>query len=42
MKDEILQGIQTFQNTNQWPQSIPRQDQACYVAMIDKLFQDKK
>jgi hypothetical protein len=28
MQDEILQGIQTFRNTNQWPQTIPKQDQA--------------
>ncbi len=41
MQDEILQGIQTFRNTNQWPQTIPKQDQAYYTAMIDKLFQDK-
>ncbi len=41
MQDEILQGIQIFQNTNQWPQAIPKQDQAYYTAMIDKLFQDK-
>jgi hypothetical protein len=41
MQDEILQGIQMFRNTNQWPQSIPRQDQAYYTAIIDKLFQDK-
>ncbi len=41
MQDEILQGIQTFRNTNKWPQTIPRQDQAYYTAMIDKLFQDK-
>jgi hypothetical protein len=41
MQDEILQGIQMFRNTNQWPQSIPRQDQAYYTAMIDKFFQDK-
>jgi hypothetical protein len=42
MKDEILQGIQTFRNINQWPPDIPKQDQAYYTAMIDKLFQDKK
>jgi hypothetical protein len=42
MQDEILQGIQTFRNTNRWPQTIPKQDQAYYTAMIDKLFQDKK
>jgi hypothetical protein len=24
MKDEILQGIQTFRNTNQWPPTIPK------------------
>jgi hypothetical protein len=41
MLDEILQGIQMFQNTNKWPQVIPKQDQAYYTAMIDKLFQDK-
>ncbi len=41
MKDDILQGIQTFSNTNQWPPTIPRQDQAYYTAMIKKLFQDK-
>ncbi len=41
MQDDILQGIQTFQNTNQWPQTIPKQDQAYYMAMIEKLFQDK-
>ncbi len=41
MQDEILQGIQTFWNTNRWPQMIPKQDQAYYTAMIDKLFQDK-
>jgi hypothetical protein len=41
MQDEILQGIQTFPNTNRWPQTIPKQDQAYYMAMIDKLFQDK-
>jgi len=41
MQDEIFQGIQTFRNTNQWPQSIPRQDQEYYMAMIDKFFQDK-
>ncbi len=23
MPDEILQGIQTFRNTRQWPQTIP-------------------
>jgi hypothetical protein len=40
-QDEILQGIQTFRNTNQWPQTIPKQDQAYYTAMIEKLFQDK-
>jgi hypothetical protein len=36
MQDEILQGIQTFRNTNQWPQAIQKQDQAYYAAMIDK------
>jgi transposase InsO family protein len=41
MQDKILQGIQTFRNTNQWPQAIQKQDQAYYAAMIDKLFQDK-
>jgi hypothetical protein len=41
MQDETLQAIQTFWNTNQWPQAIPKQDQAYYAAMIDKLFQDK-
>jgi hypothetical protein len=41
MQDEILQGIQTFQNSNQWPPTIPKQDQAYYTAMIEKLFQDK-
>jgi hypothetical protein len=39
--DDILQGIQTFRNTGHWPQTIPKQDQAYYTAMIDKLFQDK-
>jgi len=28
MQDEILQGIQTFRNTNQWPEAITKQDQA--------------
>jgi hypothetical protein len=28
MKDDILQGIQTFRNTGKWPQTIPKQDQA--------------
>jgi hypothetical protein len=41
MQDKILQGIQTFRNTNQWPPTIPKQDQAYYTAMIEKLFQDK-
>jgi hypothetical protein len=41
MKDEILQGIQTFRNSRQWPQTIPKQDQAYYKPMIEKLFQDK-
>ena len=41
MQDNILQGIQTFQNTGKWPSTISRQDQAYYTAMIDKLFQDK-
>jgi hypothetical protein len=42
MQDEILQGIhiQTFRNTSQWPQIIPKQGQAYYTAMIEKLFQD--
>jgi hypothetical protein len=31
MQDEILQGIQTFRNTNQWPQNIPKQDQWYYT-----------
>ncbi len=34
MQGDILQGIQTFRNTNQWPQTIPKQDQAYYTAMI--------
>jgi hypothetical protein len=41
MQDEVLQGIQIFRNTNQWPQTIPKQDRAYYTAMIDMLFQDK-
>ncbi len=41
MQDEVLQGIQMFRSTNQWPQIIPKQDHAYYTAMIDKLFQDK-
>jgi hypothetical protein len=41
MQDEILQGIQTFRNTGKWPQTILKQDQAYYTAMIEKLFQDK-
>jgi len=41
MQDEVLQGIQTFQNTNQWPQTIPKQDHAYFTTMINKLFQDK-
>ena len=41
MKDDILQGIQTYRNTGKWPQTILKQDQAYYMAMIDKLFQDK-
>jgi transposase InsO family protein len=41
MQDDILQEIQTFWNTGKWPSTIPRQDQAYYTAMIDKLFQDK-
>jgi RNase H-like domain found in reverse transcriptase len=28
MQDEILQGIQAFRNTNQWPQTIQKQNQA--------------
>jgi hypothetical protein len=24
MQDEILQGIQAFRSTNQWPQTIPK------------------
>jgi hypothetical protein len=28
MQDEILHGIQTFRNTNQWPPTISKQDQA--------------
>jgi hypothetical protein len=36
MQDEVLQGIQTFRNTNQWPQTIPKQDRAYYTSMIDK------
>jgi Integrase zinc binding domain len=39
--DLQMQDIQTFRNTNQWPQTIPKQDQAYYTAMIEKLFQDK-
>jgi hypothetical protein len=35
MEDEILQDIHTFRNNNQWPQTIPKQDQAYYAAMID-------
>jgi len=34
MKDDILQGIQTFRNTGKWPQNILKQDQAYYTAMI--------
>jgi hypothetical protein len=34
MQDETLQGIQTFRSTSQWPQTIPKQDQAFYTAMI--------
>jgi hypothetical protein len=41
MQDDILQGIQTFRNTGKWPSTIPKQDQAYYTAMTDKLFQDK-
>ncbi len=26
MQDNILQGVQTFRNTNQWPQTIPKED----------------
>jgi hypothetical protein len=40
-QDEVLQDIQMFRNTNQWPQSISKQDQAYYTSMIDKVFQDK-
>jgi hypothetical protein len=41
MQDEILQGIQMFWNTNQWPQTIPKQDRAYYTVVIKKQFQDK-
>jgi hypothetical protein len=41
MKDDILQGIQTFRNTGKWPQTIPKPDQAYYATMTEKLFQDK-
>jgi Integrase zinc binding domain len=41
MQEEVLQGIQIFRNTNQWPQTIPKQDLAYYTTMIDMLFQDK-
>ncbi len=41
MQDEVLQCIQTFRNTNQWPQTIPKQGRAYYTTMIDKWFQDK-
>jgi hypothetical protein len=41
MQDDIIQGVQAFQNTGKWPLTIPRQDQAYYTAMTDKLFQDK-
>jgi hypothetical protein len=41
MQDEILQGIQIFRSSGQWPQTIPKPDQAYYTAMIEKLFQDK-
>jgi hypothetical protein len=42
MQDEVLQGIQTFKNTNQWPKTIPKLHWAYYTSMIEKLFQDKK
>jgi transposase InsO family protein len=41
MQDEVLQGIQAFRNTNQWPQSIPKQVRMYYTSMTDKMFQDK-
>jgi len=41
MQDDILQGIQTFRNMNQWPPTIPKLDRAYYNSMIEKLFQDK-
>jgi hypothetical protein len=41
LQDEALQGIQIFRNTGKWPSTIPKQDQSYYMAMIDKLFQDK-
>jgi hypothetical protein len=41
MQNEVLQGIQMFRNTNQWPQTRPKQDCAYYTSMMDKLFQDK-
>jgi hypothetical protein len=41
LQDKILQGIQTFRNTSKWPQTIPKQDQACSTAMMEKLFQEK-
>jgi hypothetical protein len=41
MKDDILQGIQTFRNTGKWPQTISKPDQAYYATMTEKLFQDK-
>ncbi len=31
----------TFRNTNQWPQSVSKQDRAYYTSMIDNMFQDK-
>jgi hypothetical protein len=36
MKDDILHGIQKFRKTGQWPQTIPKQNLAYYMAMIDK------
>jgi hypothetical protein len=41
MQDEVLQGIQTFRNMNQWPQTIPKLDRVYYTSLIKKLFQDK-
>jgi Integrase zinc binding domain len=40
MQDEVLQDIQMFRNTNQWPQSVSKPDRAYYTSMIDKVFQD--